>query len=87
MKLWVFSDLHLEYADLRQPLKIPEADDCVVAGDLCRAPANGVHWLAEISPMRCRAFTSPGTMSSMAVASTKDSRTSANRHGGFGCVL
>lgn len=47
MKIWVFSDLHLEYADLRQPLKIPDADVCVVAGDLCRAPANGVHWLAE----------------------------------------
>lgn len=47
MKIWVFSDLHLEYADLRQPLKIPDADVCVIAGDLCRAPANGVHWLAE----------------------------------------
>lgn len=29
------------------PLTIPDADVCVVAGDLCRAPANGVHWLAE----------------------------------------
>jgi Icc-related predicted phosphoesterase len=47
MRIWIFSDLHLEYADLRQPLAIPDADVCVVAGDLCRAPANGVHWLAE----------------------------------------
>lgn len=47
MKIWLFSDLHLEVADLRQPLAIPDADVCVVAGDLCRAPANGVHWLAE----------------------------------------
>jgi Icc-related predicted phosphoesterase len=47
MKIWMFSDLHLEFAELRQPLKIPDADVCVVAGDLCRAPANGVHWLAE----------------------------------------
>jgi Icc-related predicted phosphoesterase len=47
MKLWLLSDLHLEYADLHQPLAIPDADVCVVAGDLCRAPANGVHWLAE----------------------------------------
>lgn len=47
MKLWLFSDLHLEVADLRQPLAIPDADVCVVAGDLCRAPANGVHWLAK----------------------------------------
>jgi Icc-related predicted phosphoesterase len=46
MKIWLLSDLHLEYADLRQPLAIPDADVCVMAGDLCRAPANGVHWLA-----------------------------------------
>ena len=47
MRIWIFSDLHLEYADLRQLLAIPDADVCVVAGDLCRAAANGVHWLAE----------------------------------------
>ncbi|TIP49796.1 MAG: phosphatase [Mesorhizobium sp.] len=47
MKIWLFSDLHLEATDLRQPLAILDADVCVVAGDLCRAPANGVHWLAE----------------------------------------
>jgi Icc-related predicted phosphoesterase len=47
MKLWLLSDLHLEYADLHPPLTIPEADVCILAGDLCRAPANGVHWLAE----------------------------------------
>ncbi|MEO3384966.1 metallophosphoesterase [Mesorhizobium sp. CAU 1741] len=47
MKIWILSDLHLEYADLPEPLVIPDADICVVAGDLCRAPANGVHWLAK----------------------------------------
>lgn len=47
MKIWPLSDLHLEFADLRQPLAIPDADVCVIAGDLCRAPANGVHWLAK----------------------------------------
>ncbi|MBS3652190.1 metallophosphoesterase [Pseudaminobacter sp. 19-2017] len=47
MKIWLLSDLHLEYADLQQPLAIPDADVCVIAGDLCRAPANGVHWLAK----------------------------------------
>ncbi|TPK85446.1 metallophosphoesterase [Mesorhizobium sp. B2-4-17] len=50
MRIWLLSDLHLEYTDLRQPLKIPEADVFVVAGDLCRAPANGVHWLAKHIP-------------------------------------
>jgi len=55
MKIWVLSDLHLEYADLRQPLAIPDADLCVVAGDLCRAPANGVYWLGQhiASAMPC----------------------------------
>lgn len=47
MKLWIWSDIHLEYADLSAPLAMPEADVCVVAGDLMRAPANGVHWLAQ----------------------------------------
>ncbi|RVA45830.1 phosphatase [Mesorhizobium sp. M7A.F.Ca.US.001.01.1.1] len=47
MKIWTFSDLHLEVADLGKPLTIPDADICVVAGDLCRAPANGVHWLGK----------------------------------------
>jgi len=47
MKIWLLADLHLEFADLRQPLTNPDADVCVVAGDLCRAPANGVHWLAR----------------------------------------
>jgi Icc-related predicted phosphoesterase len=39
MKIWLLADLHLEFADLRQPLTNPDADVCVVAGDLCRAPA------------------------------------------------
>jgi Icc-related predicted phosphoesterase len=47
MKIWLLSDLHLEFADLRRPLEIPVADIGVDAGDLCRMPANGVHWLAK----------------------------------------
>ncbi|TPL02545.1 phosphatase [Mesorhizobium sp. B2-4-14] len=47
MKVWLFSDLHLEVADLHKALAIPDADVCVVAGDLCRAPANGVFWLVK----------------------------------------
>ena len=47
MKIWFFSDLHLEYAALPKPLAIPDADVCVVAGDLCNGPAAGVRWLAE----------------------------------------
>ena len=47
MKVWLLSDLHLEFADLHQPLTIPDADVCVMAGDLCQAVANGVHWLGK----------------------------------------
>jgi Icc-related predicted phosphoesterase len=47
MKIWLFSDIHLEYADLRLPFVIPDADVCIAAGDLCRTAANGVYWLAE----------------------------------------
>jgi Icc-related predicted phosphoesterase len=47
MRLWVLSDLHLEYADLHEPLDIADADVCICAGDLTRFPANGVHWLGE----------------------------------------
>ncbi|MBP0437981.1 metallophosphoesterase [Tianweitania sediminis] len=47
MRLWILSDLHLEYARLSQPLVVPDADVCVVAGDLCRGPEAGVRWLEE----------------------------------------
>ncbi|WP_144223714.1 metallophosphoesterase [Mesorhizobium amorphae] len=47
MKIWILSDLHLEYAQLRHSLAIPDAEVCVVAGDLCRGIANGVDWLAS----------------------------------------
>jgi 3',5'-cyclic AMP phosphodiesterase CpdA len=48
MKAWVFSDLHLEFAPVALPLKIPTADICIVAGDICtRGPEQSVGWLAE----------------------------------------
>lgn len=47
MKLWVLSDLHLEYAPFRQTFEIADADVCICAGDLMRYPANSIHWLAE----------------------------------------
>lgn len=42
MRLWILSDLHLEYAALKAPLEPPQADVCVIAGDHCRNPAAGV---------------------------------------------
>lgn len=47
MKIWVLSDLHLEVANLAEPLEPPDADVCVMAGDLCRGIDNGVRWLAR----------------------------------------
>jgi len=47
MRLWILSDLHLEYADLNELLQPPDADVCVVAGDLCRGVDNGIRWLAQ----------------------------------------
>lgn len=37
MKLWIWSDLHLELQNLVFPDKAPEADAIVCAGDLCHA--------------------------------------------------
>ena len=47
MRIWVLSDLHLEVADLAEPLDPPDADVCVMAGDLCRGIDSGVRWLAR----------------------------------------
>lgn len=52
MKLWLFSDLHLEFERHLPPLgPIPDADVCVVPGDILQGCANSIHWLAkEVSP-------------------------------------
>jgi Icc-related predicted phosphoesterase len=48
MRLWVFSDLHLEFAQVKTPLKIPDADVCVAAGDIhARGAYRSIKWLAE----------------------------------------
>lgn len=48
MKLWVFSDLHLEFSKLERPPVIPDADVCVVAGDILdRGIAPSIRWLGE----------------------------------------
>jgi 3',5'-cyclic AMP phosphodiesterase CpdA len=48
MRLWVFSDLHLAFADVATPLEIPQADVCIVAGDIhVKGPERSIVWLAE----------------------------------------
>jgi Icc-related predicted phosphoesterase len=51
MKLWVLSDLHYELRDLpglkMADLAIPDADVCVVAGDLTNGCGNAIRWLDQ----------------------------------------
>jgi len=47
LRVWVLSDLHLEVEPLHYSLKIPNANLCVMAGDLHRPAAAGVQWLSE----------------------------------------
>jgi Icc-related predicted phosphoesterase len=48
MRLWIFSDLHLNFAALEAPLKFPDADVCVVAGDVSiKGPDRSIGWLIQ----------------------------------------
>ncbi|MGF9563961.1 metallophosphoesterase [Neorhizobium sp. JUb45] len=48
MRLWVMSDLHLEFSALPLPLTIPEADVCVVAGDvLTKGVVPSLEWITQ----------------------------------------
>jgi Icc-related predicted phosphoesterase len=44
VKLWIISDLHLEFGDHFEPV-IPDADVCVVAGDVMQGCGNAIRWL------------------------------------------
>lgn len=46
MKLWVFSDLHLEFDDWTTK-GLPDADVCVVAGDVMPGAGNAVRYLGR----------------------------------------
>lgn len=51
MRIWPLSDLHLDVMNLEGELEIPNADVCVIAGDLSRPLAEAVSWIAhEIAP-------------------------------------
>jgi predicted phosphodiesterase len=46
-KLWILSDLHLEFEDLPWPVVAPDADVCVVAGDVMPRCREAIRWLGE----------------------------------------
>lgn len=51
MRIWTISDLHLkqrEALDLVKPDRFPEADVCVVAGDVCDRFNLSLNWLAKV---------------------------------------
>jgi Icc-related predicted phosphoesterase len=47
MKIWTFSDLHFAMSDLDYELEFPDADVCVIAGDVASPPLESVKWLQE----------------------------------------
>ncbi|WP_018447835.1 metallophosphoesterase [Rhizobium gallicum] len=47
MKIWTFSDLHLAFSDLDYEIETPDADVCVVAGDITSPPLASMNWLYE----------------------------------------
>jgi Icc-related predicted phosphoesterase len=47
MKIWTFSDLHFAFSDLDYDLEFPDADICVVAGDVTAPPLKSVKWLQK----------------------------------------
>lgn len=49
-KLWIISDLHLRQEDARdlwKPSQFPDADICVLAGDICDRFNFGINWFAK----------------------------------------
>ncbi|TPK78207.1 metallophosphoesterase [Mesorhizobium sp. B2-4-17] len=44
MKIWVISDLHLEFGEGFKPA-FPEADVCIAAGDIMQGVGNSIRWL------------------------------------------
>jgi predicted phosphohydrolase len=46
MRIWVISDLHLEFDDGWLPM-IPDADVCVCAGDVMQGCGNSIRWLDQ----------------------------------------
>lgn len=51
MKIWTISDLHIptkEALALRKPDRFPDADVCIVAGDVCDSLNAAVNWLGKV---------------------------------------
>lgn len=63
MRLWVISDLHLlktKPSEFGSKLRIPEADICVLAGDICDDLEAGLHWAAAVIASQMPVIFVPG---------------------------
>jgi Icc-related predicted phosphoesterase len=47
MKIWILSDLHLRVSEVDWEIEFPDADVCVVAGDVTDPPLLSLAWLQE----------------------------------------
>jgi Icc-related predicted phosphoesterase len=47
MKIWVLSDLHLRMSEIDWDIEFPDADVCVVAGDVTDPPLESLAWLQK----------------------------------------
>src|ERR1700709_1553735 len=51
MRLWILSDLHLEFEGFKVPDPVPDADVCICAGDMLnKGVVPSVRWIAENLP-------------------------------------
>lgn len=49
MKIWLFSDLHLEFSSMPKDFEVPKADLCIAAGDIhTKGGARSLQWLNEV---------------------------------------
>jgi Icc-related predicted phosphoesterase len=63
MRIWTISDLHLKQRDaldLVKPDRFPEADVCVVAGDVCERINLSINWLGKVIRPRMPVVFVPG---------------------------
>jgi Icc-related predicted phosphoesterase len=63
MRIWTVSDLHLkqrEALDLLKPDRFPEADVCVIAGDVCDRMNLSINWVGKVIRPRMPVVFVPG---------------------------
>ncbi|NTF17928.1 metallophosphoesterase [Agrobacterium rubi] len=63
MRIWTISDLHMrqrDALDLLKPDRFPEADLCVIAGDVCERINLAINWVGKVIRPRMPVIFVPG---------------------------